>query len=825
MRRSGTLSAKQRKKYRKRRERNSQNDFGRANLCLETLEQRVLLDAAFIYNAPVDTPLDLTLRVNGDQLELVETTDPTDVKLTQLLSGVSNVVITGTDTENDLLTIDFSNPILKGISYQGGTGGNDSLKLTGGSFTQVTYDATGSDSGSISLDSEAVSYAGLEPVTDTTTADHRTFNFTDQGETIRLIDDGIASNNISIIDSGGTGAFESIAFLSPSVSLTVNAGSGSDILIHESLDDLFAASVSLRGEGDNDTFTITPGAAMTLEGGPGVDALQIDAAGREVAHNDTTHTYTVAGFGAVIFSDFNATFDSVEVSNDFGEQILSGLEALAVFGGAVGNMIEFQGPIPLMDAAVGKNLDTLVEIGAVLDDLFSDLQTNLLGVHPDLLNVTTTTVQIFLSSWSPTISGGADLGNITLKTRVATDVSTGNELSLHLQFTTQRVSNALLDETNISELSGGNLETTLADLEGRFDLHSELSVDVTFGVDLAEAAQDKFFLEVTDMTASATTGGAVPFLLDFDLQVGVLEAAVTNATINYDVSAQVNFPGGKIRRDQLVTGTNDSVDPTTLVTTTANGDVTASLPVTVEGITVSGGTLNGTIVIGGAAENFYHPQTSRPGVSMPRDLRNFTLITPDSLIEGLLKMGPWLDGVSNSSIYDVQIPLVQEQTIGSLLDFEAALAMGATDYLQTNGLANFGTLQEMLNTVNAVNVSDITVSMVAAYDITTEELTFRLNLTHAQPVVNDALALNRDYETATVSNAQFTPGGIEITTDNPHGLKDGDVVLIKDVGGTDPANGQYTIDVLNTTTVLLIDSLTAAQYNDIQSQNSNLNYD
>src|SRR5437899_4255246 len=159
---------------------------------------------------------------------------------------------------NDTLTVDFTDaPMPRAITFDGGSGGFDSLSLLAGHFRSVTYAAEGPDTGTIRLDSVLIAYAGLEPITDTSRVDDRVFNVLPSGidHTIRIRDDGDPDNGLMTIDSGGTGGFESITFVNPANSLTVNAGDGNDSIILDALDHGFHGSIVVNGGAGSDGLT------------------------------------------------------------------------------------------------------------------------------------------------------------------------------------------------------------------------------------------------------------------------------------------------------------------------------------------------------------------------------------------------------------------------------------------------------------------------------------------------------------------------------------------------------------------------------------------
>ena len=174
-------------------------------------------------------------------------------------SAVTGSVTFNTAGGDDSLTVDFSggNPLpAGGIDFAGGTGGNDSLIVTGGSTTSVTHTFTNVTDGSVTLAgvlAGAIRYTGLDPITDNLNAADRTFTFTGGVETISLTDAALANMTIS------SNLSESVTFANPTNSLTINAGIGNDTINITSLDGAYAGALAIHGDADTDTITLSAG--------------------------------------------------------------------------------------------------------------------------------------------------------------------------------------------------------------------------------------------------------------------------------------------------------------------------------------------------------------------------------------------------------------------------------------------------------------------------------------------------------------------------------------------------------------------------------------
>ena len=106
----------------------------------------------YIQSADSQEPRDLTLRTYGEDLKVIDTFTGQQLA-SKPLKGISEVVIQGVDNQDDTLTLDFNGGVIEvPITFHGGAAGFDSLVIEGGSFTSSVYLATGSDSGTVTLD-------------------------------------------------------------------------------------------------------------------------------------------------------------------------------------------------------------------------------------------------------------------------------------------------------------------------------------------------------------------------------------------------------------------------------------------------------------------------------------------------------------------------------------------------------------------------------------------------------------------------------------------------------------------------------------------------
>ncbi|WP_428673984.1 LEPR-XLL domain-containing protein, partial [Roseibium sp.] len=216
---------------------------------------------------------------------------------------------------------------LSGI-MDGNTAGYDSLVLNGGIYDTVTYEATGPDSGTIDLDGRLLTYAGLEPITDTAVVANRVISLDAPG--IDLTPDDIAElrNNPTagmLTLASLNGSFEDIHFAVPTDSLTINLGLGNDTLTVKSLDPAFTGNLTINdatpGSGVGTDAVIFAG-NINLSGG----ALSVSAETITVNTNVEINTTVAAGGDAG-----GIEFSGEDIVLHTGARLLAG--AVAGFAG------------------------------------------------------------------------------------------------------------------------------------------------------------------------------------------------------------------------------------------------------------------------------------------------------------------------------------------------------------------------------------------------------------------------------------------------------------------------------------------------------------
>jgi hypothetical protein len=133
-----------------------------------------------VYRAPADGPYhrDLTLRRDGAWVV------PTDALTGRVLGSHRLAALRGIAIEgaygavDNTLTVDLSGgpiDVARGISWDGGVGGYNTLDVRGGGVTRASDLALGPHSGVYTLGSTRITYSHIAPITDNTPATVYTF--------------------------------------------------------------------------------------------------------------------------------------------------------------------------------------------------------------------------------------------------------------------------------------------------------------------------------------------------------------------------------------------------------------------------------------------------------------------------------------------------------------------------------------------------------------------------------------------------------------------------------------------------------------------------
>ena len=212
-----------------------------------------------------------------------------------LAGFTTNTINYNADGGTDNLTLDTS-VIAAGlkVNYDGGSGIGDSMTLQGSNFNgqAATYTMTnpGTGSGNILLGasgSPQISFTNLAPLIATISSSNVTFNLPNStpGNTVTF--DSPTTTTLRLTDTDATPTFEQTTFNIPTGNLTINEGTGNDAMsvANNVITNLTAAgsgfggTLSLNGQGGNDSFIITETAAgtnglnLSIDGGTGNNTL------------------------------------------------------------------------------------------------------------------------------------------------------------------------------------------------------------------------------------------------------------------------------------------------------------------------------------------------------------------------------------------------------------------------------------------------------------------------------------------------------------------------------------------------------------------------
>lgn len=212
-------------------------------------------------------------------------------------------------TRDDLFIVDFvtGNPIpLNGLFIDGlDQVAADTLQFDNGGFNTVEYNSTGPDSGSVVFDGSAtVTYTGLEPIRDNTSADSRVFNAPAMGNDNIVMSSGGGLTTISSVLTTGSPTFESVTFANPATSLIINANAGDNTIQLSGGDVTFTSSLTVNAGDGNDTINGTSWTLATiLNGGLGDDTITGGTSQDFVFGGDGADSINGSGGDDVLFGE------------------------------------------------------------------------------------------------------------------------------------------------------------------------------------------------------------------------------------------------------------------------------------------------------------------------------------------------------------------------------------------------------------------------------------------------------------------------------------------------------------------------------------------
>jgi hypothetical protein len=232
-----------------------------------------------------------------------------------LLDGLT-LVINGL-AGNDTLTVDYTNgnPIpAGGLTYNGGGNSGDTLTLTGGTFTTVTFNATNATDSNINLDGSSLAFTGLASISSTATATNVAFHLTGGDDIANLA--SVDANNVVFDSVNGT--FVDTSFRSVGLNtLAVFAGGGDD-----------AISVDSNGSAADGTVNFLR-TAMSVDGEAGNNALLLEDSSDTTADIVTVDDAHVGLAGDTFFGTggsltyLNLSSVTLNLSNDSAGDVVN----------------------------------------------------------------------------------------------------------------------------------------------------------------------------------------------------------------------------------------------------------------------------------------------------------------------------------------------------------------------------------------------------------------------------------------------------------------------------------------------------------------------
>ncbi len=185
------------------------------------------------------------------------------VDLTQV---TVNSIVVHLGDNNDVLTVNFSGgtPIpVHGIEYNGGAG-NNTLILEGTGPLAVTHEYASSTSGSVTINTDRITYASLSQIEDKLPVSMRFFSFGSAADTDVVLFDDVSNAQYMILQAPLTAC--PVNFRIPATSLTINLGDGNDIMEVRSFDAVWAApDIYIDGRNGYDQIRVgaTPAGTKT----------------------------------------------------------------------------------------------------------------------------------------------------------------------------------------------------------------------------------------------------------------------------------------------------------------------------------------------------------------------------------------------------------------------------------------------------------------------------------------------------------------------------------------------------------------------------------
>ncbi|MDZ4784059.1 MAG: hypothetical protein SGJ19_27745, partial [Planctomycetia bacterium] len=316
----------------------------------------------------------------------------------------------------------------------GGDRGFDTLVLQGGRYESVVYSAYGPDSGTVRLDGNLITYAGLEPIVDNSDPANVVIDATAGDDQLVLEQDPGNPGMLRVRALNGT--LESVSFNVPTTSLVVNMAGGADTLTLTSFTLAVGASLSINGDGGADSVMFAgdlalPGGDLTVSAESITVSAGVSVSTRPAGANSgdilfTSNNVALAN-GAALLADADGGFTAGDVTINAAAAVNAVADAnaqITVTGGTIRGRNITLAASSALTATNTANLAALVNVDASAQVLI-DGASQIAGTGNVTLSALTNTQTTAQANSIPLPVVGADAAvaesgvGSTARTRVA----------------------------------------------------------------------------------------------------------------------------------------------------------------------------------------------------------------------------------------------------------------------------------------------------------------------------------------------------------------------------------------------------------------------
>src|SRR5205807_2736336 len=259
-----------------------------------------------VYTAPSGTN-NFLLQVSGSELSVY---DNNTLVASNPLAQTTSVAIAG--AKNNSLTINMVGmPHDLAVMFDGGSGAlAHTLTIQNGSFTDEAYTYAGTNSGTISLDGDTISFSRLTSTANTTTVSNLTFNLLPAA--LATLQAGSSpSNQIT-----GTGVVTS-SFANPTSALVINTAGGGSLVNLAAMGTSFKPATETFSGQATDSFQFRTASAVAATTSVDVETAILDL------HGISPTFASLAGTGTV--TDRVGTGSTLSVGSNDGSGTFSGI--------------------------------------------------------------------------------------------------------------------------------------------------------------------------------------------------------------------------------------------------------------------------------------------------------------------------------------------------------------------------------------------------------------------------------------------------------------------------------------------------------------------